>query len=154
MLSGLDDDDDLHIASPPPAPEAKVETKSKNNANINPSIEHSVAVDGEQVAKMSENLASNDTIMKALSALDFDSTGATMEDVEDNLSRAIEPTKFEDEIAPPPPPKVEEIDDIDDIMGSSIGGIMTAGNELEDDDDGDGEMITSDYLSSLYDDDD
>ena len=110
-------------------------------------------MDSEQVAQMSDNLASNDTVMKALSALDFDSTGATMEDVEDSLTRAIEPTKFEDPIAPPPPPKVEEIDDLDDIMNSSAGDIMSIDSEDgEDDDDGDGEMITSDYLSSLFDD--
>ena len=152
LLAGLslDEDDELEISS---VPKDKAKVKVKQKADLPPmndDIEHSVAVDGNEVSKMAENLATSDSIMKALSALDFDSAGATEEDVEDNLSRAIEPTEFQQEDTPPPPAAIAEVDDLDDIINSSVGDLFNAPSD-DDDDDGDGD-ITSDYISSLFED--
>lgn len=133
-----DTEDDVNLER-----EAKKELKK---SIMKPNIRHSISVDGSEISNMADEIASNETIMKALASLDFDADSSSTEEIDEALNKSIENKDYiEDDY---PEPEDVLMADVEDALMSS------SNNVFDDEEDETGGDITTDFLSALFLDDD
>lgn len=124
--------------------ESHTSRREKNKSHIKENIPHSVSLDGGEISDMAKEISSNETIMKALAALDFDDE-ASKEEVDESVNEVIEDRAYlEEEASSSENVAIEDIEDA--LMDSSE-------NVFDEDGDQDGD-VTTDFLSALFLDDD
>ena len=139
-----DDEDDVEL-------QQEIRREQKKSI-IKPEINHNISVDGSTISNMADEIASNETIMKALASLDFDSDSTSTEEVDDALNKSIENQDYiEDDY---PEPEDVLIADVEDALLNSASNVFDEDDEEENGGDVSSGDITTDFLSQLFLDDD
>jgi intracellular multiplication protein IcmO len=118
--------------------------KEKKKSNIKENVEHSVSVDGNEISDMANEISSNETIMKALAALDFEDD-TSEDEIDEAVNDAIEDREYLE----------EEGEDEEEVMMENIEDALmeSSDNVFDEEDDEEGD-VTTDFLSALFLDDD
>lgn len=101
------------VPSEPPEPASRRQSTVK-------SVPHGVTVDNNSIVDMADSITSNDAIMKALAALDFDVKNTNKESVESAFDMALENSAYLGDEMDYPEPEDILIDDSDSALSDSI----------------------------------
>lgn len=96
--SSKDADDFMPFDEPKEAPVKRATGKLRSAAaKIRDDVPHAVEVDDSGMFEMAERVAANETVMKTLSALNFDEATASGEEVNHAIEEAVNPGKSSDD---------------------------------------------------------
>lgn len=154
VSSGEPDIDDLlPFEAEEEKPVKKATGKLRQAASkIRDDVKHGVEVDEHEMYDMADRVAANETVMKTLSALDFDEAVATPDSVNSAVEEAVNPGKSSDDGVEPDPFEEEAAMRADTAARSAVPDFFDGMDDGEQGGDEGSPDVISKHLAALMDD--